>query len=235
MITDLHSHTSGISACCRADAEKILKIADNAHIGALVLTNHYTSNYFSVGDSKAFARRYFEEFKKTERLGDEIGVKVFFGIEVTAEVNDFAHLLVYGVDERFVLDNSDMYSYPQEKLYGVVKDYGGVLVWAHPFRGGYNGKINLKYLDGLEVNCHPKYGSTYIKDVAALAKQNGLFVTCGGDYHHDTAYRPHCGVYTDKPFQSIHEIVDHLRDSQSIKLVVQEPGADNSFEFVFNK
>ena len=229
----MHSHTSGISTCCQADAETVIKIAKDTLIEGLVLTNHYQSAYVVNNDSLAFAEKYIEEYKTFDKIGEREGVKTFFGLEVTAEKHKNAHLLVYGVDEEFVLKYHDMFAFTQEKLYGLVKDNGGILVWAHPFRGGYNDSVSLKYLDGLEINCHPKYGKTYLDEISALAKENNLFLTCGGDYHHDTPYRPYCGTVFNDDVKDLSDITNYLKTSNEINLLVQEPYAGNSFIYTY--
>ena len=231
----MHAHTSGISRCCRADAETIVKIAKENKIDGLVLTNHYDRSYIENGDGLSFAEKYVDEYVLTEKVGRKYGVKVFFGIEVSAERLNNAHLLVYGVDFDFVYRYHDMFCYPQEKLYQLVKDSGGILVWAHPFRGGYNDGVSLKHLDGLEINCHPLYGKTFFDEVKRLAKDNGLILTCGADYHHDVPYRPYCGTIFDNEVNDIFEIVKCLRTSEEIRLMVQEVNASYSFEYLFKK
>ena len=235
MLLDMHAHTSGISWCCRAGAETIVRIAKDAGIDGIVLTNHYQSLYIDDGDSLAFEKKYYEEFEYTRKCGQDVGLKVLFGLEVTAEKHKNAHLLIYGVGKDFVLKYSDIYSYPQEKIYSVVKEAGGLLIWAHPFRGGFNDTISLDFLDGVEVNCHPKYGSTYIKEVFDLARANGLKVTCGGDYHHDTPYRPYCGTYFDKDVADETALVSYLKTADDMEILVQEPDAKTSTRVRFVK
>ena len=235
MLTDLHAHTSGISRCCRAPARDILLATRETGINSVVLTNHYQDYYVENGDYLAFAEQYVKEFETARLVGEELGVKVRFGIELTAHRYNDAHLLIYGVDTNFVFKHPQAYFYTQEQLFSAVQKEGGIIIWAHPYRGGFNENIDLNYLNGLEINCHPRYFATHIDDVTLLAKDHGLIVTCGGDYHADTAYRPDCGTYLPDDLSSIKDIVSYLKGAKAIKMRVHEPDQKEAFEFTFEK
>ena len=79
MLIDLHTHSSGISHCCRIPYDEVIRTAKEAGLGGIVLTNHYPNYYVTDGDYAAFARRYTEEFRLTKAYGDSVGMKVFFG------------------------------------------------------------------------------------------------------------------------------------------------------------
>lgn len=144
------------------------------------------------------------------------------------------HLLLYGVDEEFVLNHPMMFGYSQEKLYGLVKESGGILIQAHPFRGNVNRLLDLRYLDGVEVNCHPMYEETHLAELSGIAARSGGLLTCGGDYHADT-HRPRCGVYLPDHIQSTKEIKEYLCSADSFKLCVQETRSTQWKTVVFRR
>lgn len=221
MLIDLHAHTSGISTCCQAPAEVILQTAKEHGLDGIVLTNHYQKYYVKDGNAPAFAQRYWEEFLHTKQVGDELGMRVFFGIEVTMTARTIIHLLVYGVGKDFLDAHPLMYDYSQEELYRAVKDFGGVLVQAHPYRNGAS-LLDPAFLDGAEINCHPLYHTSEFPKVTADAKAHGLFLTCGGDYHADS-YRPHCGMMLPDDIKDGKELRDYLLSSPTLTLCVHEP------------
>ncbi|MBP3314152.1 MAG: PHP domain-containing protein [Oscillospiraceae bacterium] len=221
MLIDLHAHTSGISACCQATAEETLKTTKEHGLDGIVLTNHYQKYYVKDGNAPAFAQRYWEEFLHTEKVGKELGMRVLFGIEVTMTERTIIHLLVYGVGKEFLDAHPFMYDYSQEELYRAVKDYGGVLVQAHPYRNGAS-LLDPQFLDGVEINCHSQYNTSEAPKVMADAKKHGLFLTCGGDYHADT-YRPHCGMILPDSIQDGKELGQYLATSPTLTLCIHEP------------
>lgn len=223
MLMDLHAHSAGISRCCRIPADQVIQAAMDAGIEGLVLTNHYQKCYVKDGDAAEFARRYVEEYHFAKSAGDACGFSVWFGIEATMERLNGAHILIYGVGEDFVLDYPDLYDYPMERLARLVREQGGVLIQAHPLRRKYRLLEDLQYVDGLELSCHPLYDGTHMEELFEVAKNNGLILTCGGDYHADT-YRPRCGIYLPEEITSVEALAHYLKSTESVALCVHEVG-----------
>lgn len=224
MLIDLHAHTSGISKCCRYPASKILECASEIGINGIVLTNHYQKNYIVNDDVNAFADEYVEEFYFTEKLGNGLGMKVFWGIEVTMELYPNVHMLIYGIDTNFLKKHPLVFDYSHEEIYTAVKDNNGVLIQAHPFRNGTT-VLNTDFLDGIEVNCHPLYKNSYSNEIFNIAKKNNLIVTCGGDFHADT-YRPNCGMYIPDDISNGCELGKYIINSNKFDLRIHEPCSD---------
>ena len=231
-LVDLHSHSSGISKCCQIDGKQVVEVAKKVGIDAIVLTNHYQKSYIENNGVKEFSSKYVKEYFYTKEEGKKIGVDVYFGIEVTLDKHNDAHVLIYGVDPSFVLNYPDLYSYPQEELYLLVKKHNAILIQAHPFRNNINKLLDLSYLDGIEVNCHPLYEGTHFEEIISIAKLNNKIVTCGGDYHADT-HRPKCGVYLPKNITDSIDIKNYLLNTDSIQLCVQEVDSQNSYIFIY--
>lgn len=233
MLIDLHAHSSGISRCCRIPAPEVLKHAMDRGIDGVVLCNHYARDYVKDGDVLGFVKRYVDEYEYMKQCGDEMGCKVFFGVEVTMDFDTRVHLLIYGVDRAFLEQYPLLYGYSQQELYQLVQKHGGTLVQAHPFRGGTT-VLDVHYLDGVEVNCHPKYGRSYYEELPVIARENGLVLTCGGDYHADT-YRAHCGMYLPDSLTDTKELAAYLRETDHTELIVQEPNTDASFQLHYTR
>ncbi len=219
MLIDMHAHTSGISHCCQIAYPEVLEEAKKAGLSGIVLTNHYTRQYTKDRSVEAFVEDYIREYEIAKAHGEKVGCRVFFGIEVTMEWDTSVHMLVYGMEPEALRKHPLLFDMTLEELYKTVKGCEGALIQAHPFRNG--GRVlDTSYLDGVEINCHPLYGNTYAEELIAVAKEAGLAVTCGGDYHADT-YRPCCGVYLPEHIQTTGEIAAFLRNTQEIKLCVQ--------------
>lgn len=236
MLIDFHAHTSGISKCCRIPAPDVLKAAKEVGLDGIILTNHYHKPYLKGEMTPSdFARKYVDEYLYTKKLGDEMGMKVFLGIEVTMEKCGAAHLLVYGADTEFILEHPDMFDYTQKELYDLVKENGYALVQAHPFRGGKT-LLDLSLLDGVEANCHPLYDATHTDRLYEVAKESGLMLTCGGDFHADT-YRPHCGVFIPDDTKNEMDIAEFIHTAESVKLRIHELREESwsDREFVLNR
>ena len=234
MLIDLHAHTKGISHCCRIYAPEVLAAAKERGMDGICLCNHYQSRYVTDGNAADFARRYVEEFHATRKLGEEMDMRVLFGIEVTMEQHENEHLLVYGVDETFPLLNPALYDLTQKDLYRLVHANGGVVIQAHPLRKGKNVLMDPEYLDGVEVNCHPKYDRTYHETLSELARERSWILTCGGDYHADT-HRVKCGMYLPETVTDGVALGAYLKNSTTLRLCVQEVGEMTAFEKVYTR
>ncbi|MBQ8356594.1 MAG: hypothetical protein IJX39_02175 [Clostridia bacterium] len=232
MLIDLHAHSSGISPCCCIAVPEVLREAKRVGLDGIVLTNHYQKSSVKNGDAVDFARRYLEEYHTAVRLGERIGCKTLFGIEVTAERYHLVHLLIYGVDEDFVLEHPTMFDYTLEELYRLVKARGGCLVQAHPFRR-VDSLMDVKWMDGIEISCHPKYESTHLEKIAKIATRWGKILTCGGDYHADTPYRPRCGMYLPDEVRDTYDLARFLLSAPSVELCVHEIGQEAPHRVTF--
>jgi len=233
MLIDPHAHSSGISTCCLVPYSEVIDTAKKNGIDGIVLTNHYSKKFMSDGDPVAFSKRYVEEYRKAKEYASAVGVRIFFGIEVTMKLHQNAHLLVYGVDEDFVLSHPTMNMYTQEELYGLVREAGGALIQAHPYRKK-DKLLDVSLLDGVELSCHPKYEGTYRDELVKVAEEAGIILTCGGDYHADT-YRPLCGIYLDESIDSGSAFARYLRTAGEVTLCVHEVGDDAPYDFVFRR
>ncbi len=226
-LVDMHAHSSGISTCCRIPYNTVIQRAKETGIGGIVLTNHYVKTYVADDRYEDFAEAYLSEYHKAKGYGDSVGVKVFFGVEVTMDWDKNVHLLVYGVPHSFVTDHPRMCLYSLEVLYRTVHEYGGILVQAHPYRRQPRLQ-DLNYLDGVEISCHPSlhYGGSFASELKKIAEENGKLLTCGGDYHADVAYRPQCGVFIPEDLSGDKALAEWLIAQNSLTLRVHEPGGD---------
>ncbi len=220
MLIDPHAHTRGISHCCRAEAEEVLETAKAHGFDGLVLTNHYTENYYTDETYHEWIERYIEEWHRVCALAEQKGLRAFFGIEVTQEYEPRLHMLVYGCDEDFLRTNQRLCELSLEELSAVCHAHGCALVQAHPFRNGATVQ-DTAYLDGLEINCHPKYGSTHASEVELEAKKAGLALICGCDYHADT-YRAHGGTLVPDGIKTGRELAQYLLHADRFTLQVHE-------------
>ena len=85
-----------------------------------------------------------------------------------------------------------------------------------------NALLDLKYLDGVEINCHPLYKTSHFPQMVNIAVENELLLTCGADYHADT-YRAICGMYLPMVVDSEELLGRYLMTEKSFELCVHEP------------
>lgn len=221
MFVDMHVHTGGISLCCKIDYTKALEVSKENGYDAVVITNHYTKSYFTDKNYDQWIEKYIEEFYKCRKYGQEIGIKCFFGIELTSEENPCVHFLIYGANEQFLRNNKLLCDKTQEELYRLCRENDCALVQAHPFRGCAVVQ-NTDFLDGVEINCHPLYKNSYYEKIIMIAKEKNIAVTVGCDYHGDT-YRPKGGMFLPDYIENGKELADYILKSNKMKVQIHEP------------
>ena len=233
MLIDMHAHSKGISICCGKTYRENIDIAQNNGIDALILTNHYTKSYFARYKSvEDFVEQYYVEYENAKVYGESVGVKVYYGVEITLEIDKEAHLLAYGVGKEFLQQHPYVFDYPLEKIYEAVHSCGGILVQAHPFRK-QDRLLDTDYLDGIEISCHPKYFTTASSKVKEVAKDKNLIITCGADYHGDVSYRPVCGLVTSEKIKDEKEIVTFLTSEEEKTLLIHEINEEKPQKFTY--
>ena len=131
------------------------------------------------------------------------------------------HMLIYGVEPSFLESISGICDLTQSELFDLVKKNGGILVQAHPYRNGTT-VLDPRFLDGVEISCHPLYEKSYIEVLLPFAKENSLCVTCGGDFHADT-YRPKCGMYIPESVKNELDLAEFIKGKKDIVICHHEP------------
>ena len=224
MLIDMHAHTSGISHCAKKNYADMIREAKDAGIDGFILTNHYTKKYVEGEGIALHNERYTNEYREAKEFGEALGFRVFFGIEITMERYDGAHVLVYGVDDEFHKRHERIYDLTIKELYEIVKSEGGIVVQAHPMRDGKDVLLDLRYLDGIELNNHIKYDGPHAEHFCELARRYGKFVTSGGDYHADTR-RTFCGAYLPDDITDSFGVRDFFLTANSYELQLEDEPA----------
>ena len=101
-IYETHCHTSPVSKCGRAYAADTVSFYKQLGYDGIFITNHFLD-----GNINPEARvlpycdqidYYFSDYEKGARIGQEIGLKVFPGVELSYRGTDF---LIYGLDKAW--------------------------------------------------------------------------------------------------------------------------------------
>ncbi len=233
MFCDMHCHTSGISLCARISAEKNIKKAKELGYDALSVNNHYVSYYFSEDDYEDWIEKYINEWEECKRYGEIYGVRIFCGIEVTMDFDKRVHLLIYGCDADFLRKNPLLCQKSLEELYNICKENGCALVQAHPFRGGSE-ILDTRFLDGMEINCHPSYLDSHYEEILGSARENEKAVTVGCDYHKDTR-RPMGGMFLPDTIKTDRDLADYIKNSKEFYFQIDDPKNGRIFKLEYER
>lgn len=186
---ETHLHTKEGSACSSAPAEEMALRHKELGYDGIFVTNHFFTGNTSVPRDLPWEEKielYCKGYEIAKAVGDDIGLKVFFGVEHCVYSSDF---LIYNIDKQFLLDNEALFmSCDERKLFSTIRACGGFIVHAHPFRSDpYIHHISLyPYdVDAVEViNASHDPKNMYNQRAELYADMYGLPKTGGSDSHH---------------------------------------------------
>lgn len=171
IVLDLHVHTSPASPCSSAPVDDLIREAMRIGLDGICLTDH----------------NYLWNRQSVEELRQRHGFLVLRGNEITTDQGD---MLVFGL-ERDIKGIIQLKDLSRE-----VRDSGGVIIAAHPFRGFLTfgvGKLGLTpeeamkrklfdYVDAIEI-LNGKVTQEENHFASEVAAALGLPVTGGSDAH----------------------------------------------------
>ena len=187
MKIDMHTHCAPVSVCGKCRPEQLPELLSQCGVDAMVLTNHcYPVHCDRLSpELPEQARIFVETFHRCKARGDELGVKVFFGVELRL-INEpnRPEFLLYGLSEQDFLESYPLYNCTQQELFDFCNQKNVVMVQAHPYRSEQgHAPSDMRYVHGIEIyNPHPSFESR-MEEAVRLAEENGKLKTAGSDLH----------------------------------------------------
>ena len=216
---DPHVHSKGISQCSSVTCEQIVDEKMKLGYDGVVLTNHCQPTYYPPEKHSDFIERTIEEFNQGKEYADKKGFRFYLGIEVSVAWKEpnYADFLLYGVTENFLRSSPCLYTLSQKELFEYCNQWGVVMIQAHPYR---QAPRELEYMHGIELNCSKK-DLDKKPLVDKYAREHGLLVTCGMDYHfvENTFFG---GMYIPESCKTAEDIAKWIRKDRRIKVFVGE-------------
>ena len=202
---EMHCHSAPASRCGKIGVDVIVPELKRCGYDAVVLTNHYF-NVDTRSPEEIFGQMVCD-YEDMKCLGDEIGLKVFFGTELrfAGSSNDY---LLYGMTPNELRDMGPIYELDPERFLAQKPEH--VLIYqAHPFRKNMT-RTPAEFLDGIEIyNGHPGHESQ--NDLAlARAREFGMLVMSGSDTHFEEGIA-RGGVYLPSMPKNERELAQMLR------------------------
>ena len=216
---ETHLHTTGVSKCAvSGGADYIAGYIDMGYSG-LIVTDHFFNANCALSKRlpwNEWVNRFCRGFEEAKNEGERRGFDVFFGWEETFD--GFDDYLVYGLDKNWLLEHPEARNWTRGEQYKAVKEAGGCVVQAHPFRQrSYIDRIVLSTgcVDAVEV---ANGGNEKNADSLAFryAKKLGKPMTVGTDIHNASLiYEGELfGVYLNKKLNSIKDYVKIILDNE---------------------
>ncbi len=225
---ETHLHTSEASSCASTPAAEMVRAHKAAGYDGIFVTDHFFNSSTTVPKDLPWEQRidlYCKGYENAFAEGAKVGLDVFFGVEWTVCGMDF---LIYNKDKQWLKENERLLMEADEReLFKEVRETGGFIVHAHPFREArYIPHFSLYpyHVDAVEViNCRnsdPLFGGKNEPNerAKAYAKMFGLPETSGSDTH-SAGHIVNGGVLTP---ERITEPADYLRQIKNGSILLLE-------------
>lgn len=232
---ETHLHTFPVSKCAKADVRESLAFYKELGYAGVFITNHFLDGNINVEPSLPYEARirfYFSDYEAALRIGKELGLAVFCGVEMSYHGTDF---LVYGLDKEWYLAHPQIEGMKKSALLQLLDANGALIIHAHPFREAhYIDHIRLfpRYVHGVEI-----YNANRTDFENKLAEQYAdnyrLLPFAGSDNHAAGRQKKLGGIATDTPLTDETDFVSRVK-AGSIQLFRREltepsaiPGGSN--------
>ncbi len=210
---ETHLHTYPVSKCAQADVRSNLEFYKTLGYDGVFVTNHFLDGNVNVDRNLPYEEKidfYCSDYRKAKHLEKEMGIKVFFGIEMSLYWGtDF---LVFGLDEDWLLAHADAMDLPPKEKLEFLRSEGALVAQAHPYREAfYIDHIRLlpRSVQAVEtINASNTDQQNLLADF--YAKQYGLIAIAGSDNHCADKMKTLAGVEFDKPICSEKQFVEEI-------------------------
>lgn len=224
-IYETHLHTSEASLCGNLPGAEYIDFMKSRGYSGIIVTDHFFNGNTCISQELPWKERieaFYQGYENARKAAEGTDFSVFFGLEVNYDRDEY---LLYGLDKQWLLDRPDLLSYSRKELYDAVKESGGLMIQAHPFRERfYITEIHLSpdMCDGIEV-----YNAGNVSWQNALAhdyaKEHNLPVIAGSDVHFKTADSMG-GISVSYPLKTMNDFIQAFKNGELTAVSIQ---ADN--------
>lgn len=213
---ETHLHTSPVSSCARATVRENLEFYKELGYDGIFITNHFLDGNINIDSAIPYEERinfYFSDYEAGAELSEEIGIKVFCGVELSYGGTDF---LVYGLDKEWYLKNPQIMDMKKSEELEYLINNGALVIQAHPFREAeYIDHIRLfpRHIHGVEVinACRTEEENKMAK---IYASNYGLIEFAGSDNHIGKEKKKLAGVCSQRPILDELDFVECVKNRQ---------------------
>jgi predicted metal-dependent phosphoesterase TrpH len=211
---ETHLHTAPVSRCAIATVEETLKYYKELEYDGIFITNHFPDADNSDRTYEEKINYYFSDYEKGLKLSENVGIKVFCGIETSYGGTDF---LVYGLSKEWFLAHPEIMNMKQSDKLTFMRENGALIIQAHPFREAfYIDHIRLfpRHVDGVEImNANRPDEENNLAKI--YCEHYGLIKFAGSDNHSASKQNKLFGVCFEEPICSIEDFIGKTKNGKA--------------------
>ena len=210
---ETHLHTAPVSRCAKAGVREQLEFYKANGYDGVFITNHFIDGNINISPLASYEEKiefYFSDYEDGLKIGKEIGIKVFFGAELSYGGTDF---LIYGLNKEWFLSHPEIMEMKKSEELSFMADSGALIIQAHPFReAAYIDHIRLfpRNVHGVEIinACRSDFENSMAK---IYAENYGLICFAGSDNHGSRGTSTLAGMQSKKPIFSENEFIKRIK------------------------
>ena len=213
---ETHLHTYPVSKCAANTVRENLEFYRTQGFEGVFITNHFLDGNINIDRSLPYEERldfYFSDYEDGVRIGEEIGIKVFLGIEMSYGGTDF---LVYGLDKAWFLAHPEIEDMKKSDELTLLMEAGALVIQAHPYReASYIDHIRLfpRHVHGTEI--YNACRNDLENKMAELYAENyELIRFAGSDNHRSSAQLKLGGMMSDTPIRDESDFIERVRSGE---------------------
>lgn len=214
---ETHLHTWPVSACARFNVRDNLEFYKKTGYDGVFITNHFLDGNICLDvRQKPYEEQinfYFTDYEEGLKIGEELGIKVFFGVELSYLGTDF---LIYGLSKEWFLTHPEIMEMKKSEELSFLMSEGALVIQAHPYRErGYIDHLRLfpRCVHGAEVinACETDLSNDMAK---VYAESYGLLKTAGSDNHWGSEKKTLAGMSSETPLRDEADFIDRVKNNK---------------------
>ena len=213
---ETHLHTSPVSKCAKASVRECLEFYKSLGYDGVFITNHFLDGNINCDSALPYNEKiefYFSDYEEGVRIGKELGISVFLGIESSYKGTDF---LIYGLDKAWFLAHPEIMGMKRSQFLATLMDAGALVIQAHPYReASYIDHIRLfpRHVHGVEIynaSCRDFENSM----AEHYVKQYGLIPFAGSDNHRAAQQTVLYGMRSEAPVKDEADFISKIKSGE---------------------
>ena len=221
---ETHLHTAPVSKCATASVREHLEFYKNLGYDGIFITNHFVGGSIRIDRNAPYEEQiefYFSDYEEGLKLSEEIGIKVFCGVELSYKGADF---LIYGLSKKWYLENPQIMEMEIREKLKFFADNGALVIQAHPFReASYISHIRLfpRNIHGTEIVNTTK--TDFENEMAKIyAEKYNLIEFAGTDNHHVNEDKHKLGgMESERPIKDEQDFINAVRNGEMKPFVLE--------------
>ncbi|MBO5909467.1 MAG: hypothetical protein J6Q67_06920 [Clostridia bacterium] len=209
-------HTLPVSRCARYSVRDNLEFYRSLGYDGIFITNHFLDGNINIDKALPYEEKvnfYFSDYEEALKLSQEIGIKVFLGVEISYRGTDF---LIFGLDKEWYLAHPEIMDMKKSEELPFLASHGALVIQAHPYRQD-------KHIDHIRLFPHCIEGVETInacrtelenKMADIYADSYGFVKTAGSDNHICSRLTHLAGMESETPLIDESDFIRRVRNSE---------------------